>query len=505
MTSYSESNLQEPIPIDDPISLFSDDAQSMKLSIANGNTTPFQFVSQLGDAKMKPSLPFDNSSATLIGELEDSKQDMLVDSAVDLEPPLPPIDPIPSQDALTDALKPIEPQPEIQEDKSPILFPDGLALLVECAVAEIEQRQPTRGIVMTPTCSETTSGQDSARHGISRYAPYGTRFAATMRDGTFKTSHVAGDLANRARLRGGRGARVDLILVNHPGETQQLESAWAFCESFVHRGLNRPGPSEVLNHLRDENFDFDYRKGGGVRLLQRNASNFYKRMIEYGRKLTTPVKLEHRPSLMDLDLSVFTEGILDSTETTFQASATFTPVSQEQPSVDDKDYELEEDDVDDDEDQSFTPFKKRSSFSSASTASARPIKTGLSNKGLSRHSPYGTRFCALMEDGGLKESFLAGDLNDRARVRGGRHRAELRLVLHQGEIDQLECAWNFIQTSPFVPGAAAVLDYLRRNGLDENHRKPGARLLQKNAGNFFKRVQEFGKRRAFDPNYLKTL
>nr|KAJ3418837.1 hypothetical protein HK105_007768 [Polyrhizophydium stewartii] len=126
---------------------------------------------------------------------------------------------------------------------------------------------------------------DNPRHGISRYAPYGTRFAATMKDGTIRTSHVAGDLANRARMRNGRGARVDLVLVPHQGEMQQLECAWAYCEAAILRGMGRPGPSDVLNHLRDADIDNDYRKGGGVKLLQRNASNFYKRMMEYGRRL----------------------------------------------------------------------------------------------------------------------------------------------------------------------------------------------------------------------------
>ncbi|KAI8912641.1 hypothetical protein EDD86DRAFT_114804 [Gorgonomyces haynaldii] len=428
-------DLVEPVPIDDPVSLFQDEIAEFKQTIAPSD--------------VKPLLPVESSAATLFPEPE--------------QPLAKEVSDISCQSAY--------------EGDSSRTFTDGLSILVECAVAQIEQQ-----------CSAAKGDTSGQRHGISRYAPYGTRFGAPMSDGSFKTSHVAGDLANRARQRGGRGARVDLVLVPHDGEMRQLESAWCFCEQQMKIGCPRPGPSEVLGHLRDEGIDYDYRKPEGQRLLQRNASNFYKRMMEYGKRAN--FQLESRPSLMDIDLSMFAQDL--------SQSDTLKSDSLQERFLEDDDFEMEDDDMDE---ESFLPPKKRKLESGVS----RPIKLGLSNKGLSRHSPYGTRFSAEMEDGSVKESFLAGDLTDRARVKGSRHRAELRLVLHAGEITQLETAWEYIQSSTIVPGAAAVLEHLRIKNLDDNHRKPGTVLLQKNAGNFFKRVQEFGKRRAADPNYLKAL
>jgi hypothetical protein len=45
---------------------------------------------------------------------------------------------------------------------------------------------------------------------IGRYAPYGSRFGATMPNGTFKMSHAAGDLSERKLSKDGRGRRSEL-------------------------------------------------------------------------------------------------------------------------------------------------------------------------------------------------------------------------------------------------------------------------------------------------------
>jgi hypothetical protein len=110
-----------------------------------------------------------------------------------------------------------------------------------------------------------------------------------------------------------------------------------------------------------------------------------------------------------------------------------------------------------------------------------------------------------MPNGEMRESFLAGDLADRARSADGKSQGELILVLHPGEIKQLEVAWEFLQTQNNAQlGAGVVLEYLRSLDLDFNHRKAATRLLQKNAGNFFKRVQEYGRRKQLDPYYLSS-
>jgi hypothetical protein len=94
-------------------------------------------------------------------------------------------------------------------------------------------------------------------------------------------------------------------------------------------------------------------------------------------------------------------------------------------------------------------------------------------------------------------------LADRVRTGNGKGQGELLLVLHAGEIQQLHTAWEFVQAQePNQIGAGLVLEELRMLGLDINHRKPGSKLLQKNAGNFFKRVQEYGRRKSVDPTYL---
>jgi hypothetical protein len=107
-----------------------------------------------------------------------------------------------------------------------------------------------------------------------------------------------------------------------------------------------------------------------------------------------------------------------------------------------------------------------------------------------------------MPNGDKRESYLAGDLAERLRTGPGG--AELVLVLHPGEIEQLQSALEYVSThpDPSQVGAGAVLEYLRSIGKDRNHRKPGSFLLQKNAGNFFKRVQEYERRKQRDPNYL---
>lgn len=102
-----------------------------------------------------------------------------------------------------------------------------------------------------------------------------------------------------------------------------------------------------------------------------------------------------------------------------------------------------------------------------------------------------------MPDGAMKEAYLAGDLADRVRGKG---QGELLLVLHDGEIHQLESAWSYMQKQH--AGAGGVLDHLRSKGLDMNHRCPGSKFIQKNAGNFFKRAQEYGRRKEANPSYL---
>ncbi|KAJ3271296.1 hypothetical protein HDV01_006892 [Terramyces sp. JEL0728] len=467
------------------------------------------------------------------------------------------------------------------------------------------------------------------RQGISRYAPYGTRFAANMRDGQLKTSHIAGDLANRARQKNGRGCRVDLVLVTHEGELFQLEAALSFYESQIKRNLPKPGPSEVLNHLKEMKCDFDYRKGDGVFLLQRNASNFFKRMMEHARRINHPIVSEFvncvppKPVIepevnqaasilgslrkkvkrkaepvetiekeyeeideaelwetieqdlendekMEIELqeqrekelvqeeleaqrevdwsrpkwqkgSFYTELLknmvvsrkqeveyFSKAAETFDWSSVVEPEPSPEPEPEQAHYSNDDSmdiDVDDSQDEQIYPRKKpqhkvlkkhivkKDPPVNNSTVIENPqpvlrkgregLTQGLRIKGLSRHSPYGTRFCAQMLGGEMKESFLAGDLADRVRSPDGKSQGELILVLHPGEIQQLEVAWEFVKSQePYVLGAGAVLDHLRSIGLDINHRKSGSKLLQKNAGNFFKRVQEFGKRRQLDSSYL---
>lgn len=450
------------------------------------------------------------------------------------------------------------------------LFPDALSMLADCSTALFYNTLIPDGVVISATTTlsscpirlqkkqnisshieelpaEMSPREQTVRHGISRYAPYGTRFGAMMPDGNFKTSHIAGDLANRARNSNGRGARCELVLVVHEGETEQLKTAWAYCERVCLSGKQRPGPSDVMNFLRDSKIDFDYRKGNDVRLylifnlrLQRNASNFYKRMMDYGRKTQGPtvssdydLKKYHqqppRSILMDLDLSLFMDADYTTSETIVSVQSSITNLtpcmkdtlinyegSDSLPDISmNSDNEFEyalasEDELDcgeDKHDGTFSPLKRKRtdvySGSRSTTFSERQVK-GISSKGLSRYSPYGTRFCAEMDDHTVRESFLAGELLDRSRVRGGK-RGGLRLVLHPGEIKQLETAWDFIKSSREPTGAANVLEHLRAQGLDINHRKEGARLLQKNAGNFLKRVQEFGKRRDMDDSYLRVI
>ncbi|KAJ3276470.1 hypothetical protein HDV01_005093 [Terramyces sp. JEL0728] len=165
-------------------------------------------------------------------------------------------------------------------EKEIFKYASGLDLLAECVLAETEHRPPMYGIVaeMAPKRS-----QFEIRHGISRYSPYGTRFAAILADGKRHTSHIAGELSQRYQIRPGKSHRTELILVPHQGELFQLQTAWNYFESLSNRGI-RPGPSELLHHLKEMDCDLDYRKGGGAKLLQRNASNFYKRVMEYGKR-----------------------------------------------------------------------------------------------------------------------------------------------------------------------------------------------------------------------------
>jgi hypothetical protein len=484
---------------------------------------------------------------------------------------------------------------------------------------------------------DVTHSNSAVRHGISRYAPYGMRFAARMKDGQLKTSHIAGDLANRARQKNGRGCKVDLILVTHEGERHQLDSALSFYEAALSRKGPKPGPSEVLYHLKEINCDWDYRKGDGVKLLQRNASNFFKRMMEHARRINHPVvktfavpvlptvpkveksftkhavefevsqaarileQLMHAKietpnndtiyqldnenfdqSSMDIDSSIddsicaqksydsFDDSISDQQSTLELQCATssnqkkravnfalpqhhkgsfyyelckhLTKSRKEETlyyskAAENFDWDAiktqqkrkilptETEDFDSISPMYDYPCKKPKLKLTSKTIVKQPIvrpqiqpnyqpvltkgkevlSHGVRIKGLSRHSPYGTRFCAQMPNGEIRESFLAGDLADRVRSPDGKTQSELILVLHLGEIQQLEVAWEFLKNNENSQiGAGSVLDYLRSLNLDENHRKQGSKLLQKNAGNFFKRVQEYGRRKLQDQGYLSV-
>ncbi|KAJ3311865.1 hypothetical protein HDV04_003605 [Boothiomyces sp. JEL0838] len=170
-------------------------------------------------------------------------------------------------------------QPRTYPEKELFKYASGLDLLAECVVAITEHRLPENGIVV----EKAKKSQFEYRHGISRYSPYGTRFAAILADGKRHTSHIAGELSQRFQIRPGKSHRTELILVPHEGELFQLETAWTYFENLSRKGV-RPGPSELLHHLKEMNCDFDYRKGDGSKLLQRNASNFYKRVMEYGKR-----------------------------------------------------------------------------------------------------------------------------------------------------------------------------------------------------------------------------
>ena len=499
------------------------------------------------------------------------------------------------------------------------------------------ERKPMDNVILPQDCFTVNakSIHNETRHGISRYAPYGTRFAAKMKDGSVKTSHVAGDLANRARIKNGRGSRVDLVLATHEGERFQLDSALDFYETALLRQGPNPGPSEVLHHLKECSMDWDYRKGDGVRLLQRNASNFFKRMMEHAKRIRHPVashlashepimqvesenataiekevceaarilqrllraKLPHKKRSLSTKKALISNSNYSSNEfqvsiapenTQYDEQALIYPLENYAPftryhlenehdvhvwsrtkytkgsfydllcaerieSIHEEAeyYRIAAENYDWNNEEKSTPLKRTFSeieiesfeFDDYQTPVAhqkkkpktktpkaivtrqvqepivsfatlaenpQPVmkKSAVGSgcvrlKGLSRHSPYGTRFCATMKSGEVKESFLAGDLGDRIRSPDGKSQSELILVLHPGEIAQLETAWNFIiQNEHLQPGAGAVMDCLRSLDLDYNYRKQGSRLLQKNAGNFFKRVQEYGRRKQMDPTYL---
>lgn len=562
------------------------------------------------------------------------------------------------------------PKEEVIESKVPLLPQDVSQVTLDevaCAAALDDSLQSSQTNLNQASDNQ---GANSLRHGISRYAPYGTRFAALMKDGTYRMSHIAGDLANRARGKGGKGGRVDLALVTHKGEREQLDVALSFYENTSNKYAfgPRPGPSEVLNHLKDIGIDWDYRKGDNVKLLQRNASNFFKRMMEHARRLSHPLAENYAiPSapanatmVAQIPISQVTVApAIESDPAVRNAAAILAsmvhakvhPQDCEDFSMNDDDYEDVRDMNDDhfdyshqsstsrsiineefkldeitrltdwsrpkhragsfyyevcrntseslveerdyykkaaenfdwstvedvtsaykpnrvvvpsssspkkrsyqnvyDSDSEFeewgnrvvngksnpTSLKKQKTntaygneknsqqittprqrqppkafVSNGSVPSTAPqavirkgregLSAGVFLKGLSRHSPYGTRFCATMPSGEKRESYLAGDLAD--RVRTGPGGGELLLVLHPGEIDQLHSAWEFIvsHSDSFNVGAGQVLEFLRLVRKDANHRKPGTALLQKNAGNFFKRVQEYGKRKQSDPNYL---
>jgi hypothetical protein len=219
-------------------------------------------------------------------------------------------------------------------------------------------------------------------------------------------------------------------------------------------------------------------------------------MEEFGKKKIHCVNnyLQKRCILLDLDLSVFFNEL--------EKESHISPIVLK-----------DDDDKDDDDYTSGSGGDARSGQlkrkrahnaidSRSTTWSDRQVK-GIQTKGLSRYSPYGTRFSAMMEDGSIRESYLAGDLINRSRAKGGK-RIGLNLVHHQGEIEQLELAWDLIKHSQNSFGAGAVLEHLKSFGIDINYRCDETRMLLKNAGNFLKRAQEFGLRREMDGSYLKT-
>ncbi|KAJ1341537.1 hypothetical protein BSLG_003961 [Batrachochytrium salamandrivorans] len=520
-----------------------------------------------------------------------------------------------------------------------IYFPDALTLLSESAVAVRENRIPPNGVAPSQrvkinsqnpdaplsfapeplSCPKTTARQSSdesilgigsthLRQGISRYAPYGTRFRATMKDGSIKKSHIAGDLADRARVRPGRGTRVDLVLEVHQGEMDQLESAWIFCEDILKSTGVRPGPSEVLGHLRHIKIDHDYRKDSEAKLLQRNASNFYKRMIEYGRRLQSTVAVNHASSsitpdvvMMDkIDYSAVQnnsvpvavtnhfveptpvlqipkysnyEGVaailkaameiegdampgLATGESLYKYNAapsightaptiqryesanahcfvpsevighvSPTPLTQYTDGVSHTpktDFDFNNKDivaggkVKGCQDKKY-PYGLPSPLNMTATSSKKytPRK-----RSPARQNSY----ASLMTSGSTASDELSSQfLKNMLRLLPLQYQKLSRLPLLLqwcalrtarsippfaicGEINQLESGWEFIQVCRSAghptPGATALLDHLRQASLDFNFRQNGSKLLQKNAGNLFKRVQEFGKRRLADPNYL---
>ena len=172
---------------------------------------------------------------------------------------------------------------------------DGLAILFS-AIREVEKNDFGSGKLKVPKMTKPMASTGAVlsrenyrnflvgKKGSSRHSPYGMRFVAEMRDGTIRESHIAGDLAERARVKNSRGARVDLALIIHEGELQQLESAYTFYNETCAAGYVRPSASEVIDHLQSNGLDIDYRKGNGATLSRRNAGNFYKRLQDYVRK-----------------------------------------------------------------------------------------------------------------------------------------------------------------------------------------------------------------------------
>jgi hypothetical protein len=222
-------------------------------------------------------------------------------------------------------------------------------------------------------------------------------------------------------------------------------------------------------------------------------------MEEFGKKKIHCVNnyLQKRCILLDLDLTVFFNEL--------EKESHMSPiVLKDDDDKDDEDYASGSGDFIGGDARSCQLKRKRAQNgidSRSTTWSDRQIK-GIKAKGLSRYSPYGTRFSAMMEDGSIRESYLAGELINRSRAKGGK-RIGLNLVHHQGEIEQLELAWDLIKHSQNSFGPGAVLEHLNSFGIDINYRFGETRMLLKNAGNFLKRVQEFGNSRAQDSSYLK--
>lgn len=70
-------------------------------------------------------------------------------------------------------------------------------------------------------------------------------------------------------------------------ELHQLQVALKFFKKCSRMGLPRPDAVAILNHLREMQCDWDYRKSG-ARICDKHAEQFFHKMIKYARKTACP-------------------------------------------------------------------------------------------------------------------------------------------------------------------------------------------------------------------------